>query len=231
MIIPTSHDTTFIPYIVGTDPEFDQILPLTEIQEGPVPWISGPAPAKDFSNDEHDPGGATEEGVIQNEYIRKRRQWGLPIQSDKLMTKDEERTIYFTDYWMPHCPHLPPGLNLEFFDLDVNGGETRAVKTLQRVLGVTQDGLWGNQTQAALDAEVVKGKSTIEAMIVAYRDDREAFYQSLPTYRYFGGDWSRRTSQIGDEAEAMEERSESPGLKAALDDFTNNPPKPIMKET
>jgi lysozyme family protein len=204
MTIPSSHDTSFIPYIVGTDPEFDKILPFTEIQEGPVPWVSGPAPAKDFSNDLHDPGGATEEGIIQNEYIRKRRQWGLLIQSDKLMSKDEERTIYFTDYWMPHCPTLPHGLDLEFFDLNVNGGETRAVKTLQRALSVTQDGLWGSGTQTALNAEIAKGEPEVRALIEAYKVDREAFYRSLSTYRYFGGDWIRRSEEIATEGEQLE---------------------------
>jgi len=60
-VIPTSFDRSFIPYVVGTDAEFDKILPFNEIQEGPVPWVSGAAPARDFSNDAHDPGGATEE--------------------------------------------------------------------------------------------------------------------------------------------------------------------------
>jgi len=203
VIAPTSHDRSFIAYVVGTDPQFDKILPLTEIQEGPVPWVSGPAPARDFSNDAHDPGGATEEGIIQNEYNRKRRQWGLPIQSVKLMTKDEERTIYFTDYWMPHCPLLPPGLNLEFFDLNVNGGETRAVKTLQSVIGAHVDGLWGTET-----ADKLAGINDVEAAIKAYAVRREAFYRSLSTYRYFGADWSRRTSEIETEAEAIHEKAE-----------------------
>jgi lysozyme family protein len=217
MSTPTSHDRIFVPYVVGTDLQFDKILPLTEIQEGPVPWVSGPAPAKDFSNDLHDPGGATEEGIIQNEYIRKRRQWGLPIQSDKLMSKDEERTIYFTDYWMPHCPALPPGLNLEFFDLNVNGGETRAVKTLQRALGFSladQDGLWGGETQSALEAEVAKGSVEVVALIQAYKIDREAFYRSLPTYRYFGPDWIRRSEEIAKEGEEIEVQATAESSKA-----------------
>jgi hypothetical protein len=40
-VIPTSFDRSFIPYVVGTDAEFDKILPFNEIQEGPVPWVSG----------------------------------------------------------------------------------------------------------------------------------------------------------------------------------------------
>jgi lysozyme family protein len=200
--IPTLYDRSFIPYIVGMDPQFDRILPLTEIQEGPVPWVSGLAPAKDFSNDAHDPGGATDEGVIQNEYTPFRRQWGLPVQSVKLMTKDEERTIYFVKYWMPHGPSLPPGLNLEFFDLDVNGGESRAVRTLQATLGIGVDGVWGTQT-----TDAVASIKNVDAAIQKFGAYRLAFYKSLSTYRYFGADWSRRTSEVETEAEAIEERA------------------------
>lgn len=220
---------TYSPYVLGTDKQFEKCLPLTEIQEGPVPWVSGAAPTKDFSNDEHDPGGATEEGIIQNEYNRYRRQWGLPIQSDKLMSKDEERTIYYVGYWLPHCPAIADGLDLEFFDLNVNGGETRAVKTLQSTLGFTGsdvDGLWGPKTDQAVKDLGASGD--VEAAIEVYAAKREAFYKSLSTYRYFGADWSRRTTEIEKEAETLE--AESPGLKDALDDFTNHPPASIMKD-
>lgn len=200
--IPTLHDTTFVPYVVGTDTQFDKILPFTEIQEGPVPWVSGPAPAKDFSNDEHDPGGATEEGIIQTEYNRARRLWGLPVQSDKLMSKDEERTIYFVNYWMPYCPMIPDGLDLEFFDLCVNGGESRAVKELQLVLGISADGVWGPDTQSHVTDLGASGN--VDAAIKSYAAKREAFYQSLSTYRYFGADWTRRTNEIEKEAEGLE---------------------------
>jgi lysozyme family protein len=220
MTIPTSRDTTFIPYVVGTDTQFDKILPLTEIQEGPVPWVSGSAPAKDFSNDAHDPGGATEEGIIQNEYNRKRRQWGLTIQSDKLMSKDEERTIYFTDYWMPYCPEIPDGLDLEFFDLNVNGGESRAVKTLQLTLGIPADGMWGPQTDQAVKDLGASGN--VDGAVKTYGARREAFYESLSTYRYFGADWSRRTSEVEKEAEAMDK---------VLDEFVADKPPSIMKDS
>src|ERR1700757_1439117 len=120
--LPTSHDRTFITYPVGADAEFDKALPYTEAQEG-VPWASGPMPARAYSDDKHDPGGKTGEGIIEREYDLKRRQWRLPTQDIRQMSKDEERTIYYTDYWVAgYCPELPEGLNLEHFDNCVNEG-------------------------------------------------------------------------------------------------------------
>ncbi len=55
------------------------------------------------------------------------------------MSKDEERTINLADYWM-YCPELWAGLDLKFFDLDVNGGAHRAMVTLQHVLDIENNG-------------------------------------------------------------------------------------------
>jgi lysozyme family protein len=77
------------------------------------------------------------------------------------------------------------------------------VKTLQAVIGASVDGLWGAETAAKVAAI-----TDVEGAIKAYAVKREAFYQSLSTYRYFGADWSRRTSEIETEAEAIEEKAE-----------------------
>jgi lysozyme family protein len=191
-MIPTAHDRSFIPYPLGLDPQFESCLPDTEAQEG------------GYSNDAHDPGGMTMEGIIQREYDLKRRQWGLPTRWVKQISKDEERTIYYTDYWLPYCPQLPAGLNLEFFDLDVNGGGHRAVVTLQRVLRVTADGTFGPETLSAMHLAEAGGPASVDSVIKEFCSNREAFYESLTTFRYFGKDWIRRSAEIEKEAEGME---------------------------
>lgn len=198
MTIPGAHDTSFVPYIVGTDPEFDKCLPDIEAQEG-VPWSEGPMPARAYSNDAHDPGGMTGEGIIQREYDLKRRQWDLPTRWVRSMTKDEERTIYFTDYWCPYSPVLPKGLDLEFFDLAVNGGLHRAAVTLQRAIGgIRDDGQIGPATMAALK------NRNVDQVVKAFCAQREAFYKSLSTFRYFGKGWTRRSEEIEKQAETLE---------------------------
>jgi lysozyme family protein len=200
-IIPMSHDRSFIPYPLGYDPKFEACLPDTEAQEG-VPWTSGPAPARAYSDDKNDPGGKTLEGIIQKEYDLKRRQWGLKTQWVRLISKDEERTIYYTDYWLPYGPKLPVGLDLEFFDLDVNGGQHRAVETLQEALGISVDGDWGPMTDSAVTDLTAAGD--VAKAIDAYKVYREKFYRSLSTFRYFGTDWIRRSEEIATEGKAME---------------------------
>ena len=213
-IVPSRNDRKFIPYPLGYDLEFEKCLPYTEVQEG-VPWFAGPLPKRAFSDDAHDPGGETAEGIIKVEFDKKLRQWGLPIKDILLITKDEERTIYYTDYWLPFGPKCPPGVNLEFFDMDVNGGQSRAVKTLQRALGgISVDGAWGDETQDALTQLMERGGQSILALIERYKERREAFYEGLPTFRYFGKDWIRRSEEIEKEAEAIEKNETSPVKKS-----------------
>jgi lysozyme family protein len=189
-IIPTSHDRSFIPYPLGYDPKFEACLPDTLKQEG------------GYSNDAHDPGGMTMEGIIQREYDLKRKQWGLATRWVKDISADEYRTIYYTDYWMPHCPALPAGLDLEFFDLDVNGGPHRAVEILQKTLGIAADGQWGDMTESAVKDLTAAGDVT--SAIENYKVYREKFYRGLSTFRYFGTDWIRRSEEIATEGKAME---------------------------
>jgi lysozyme family protein len=208
--------STFVPYKQGTDPEFEKCLPDILVQEG-VAWTSGSAPVRGFSNDAHDPGGATEEGIIQREYNADRSEWGLPLQSVRLISFDEMRTIYYLKYWLPHCPKLYSGMNLEFFNMSVNGGPARATKNLQKVLGITADGIWGPATDAAVAAIIGHPVSLINA----YRAADDAFYRAIPGFKWFGKDWLRRDAEITQQADSLD---------AALDDFTNNPPKSIMTE-
>jgi lysozyme family protein len=199
--IPTAHDRSFVPYPLGLDPKFERCLPDTEAQEG-VPWASGPLPARAFSNDKHDPGGKTGEGIIQKEYDLKRRQWGLPTQDIRKISKDEERTIYYTDYWLAgHCPELPAGLDLECFDDVVNEGTHRGICLLQIALRVPADGQFGPQSKAAIDAAVAANQ--VVALIDRYKAVREGFYHGLSTFRYFGADWIRRSETIDKQADAM----------------------------
>lgn len=67
-------------------PGFDEALPVTLANEGGK--VDNPA----------DPGGRTNQGVIQRNYDAWRRSQGLPTQDVYLMTDDERDAIYRT-YW------------------------------------------------------------------------------------------------------------------------------------
>jgi lysozyme family protein len=137
-------------------------------------------------------------GIIQREYDIYRKSKGLPLQDVSKLTRDEGADIYYNSYWLPECPKLPPGLDLQFFDEAVNAGPGAATLILQRSLGITADRVWGPQTDAA-----VKAITNLYGTISAYTAQREAYYRALSGYQYFGKGWIRRSVEIGADAIKM----------------------------
>jgi len=168
---------------------FPQCWPFVLAEECPFPndW-SNP---RNFSNDPHDPGGETMNGVIQREYSIYRQSKGEPSQDVRLITQAEGADIYRTSYWNPNCPKLPAGLNLCVFDENVNAGPFAGTVLLQRALGILADGLWGPQTDAAVAAV-----TDVPGAINKFTDQREAYYRSLNGFQYFGTGWLRRSATI-----------------------------------
>jgi lysozyme family protein len=175
-----------------TSPQFEACLPFTLTEEG------------GNSNDAHDPGGRTHKGIIQREYDRYRRSKGLPLQSDYAMSDDEVREIYWTEYWLPHCPSLAPGVDLSFFDNAVNEGPYRAIVLMQRALGITSDGIWGDKT-----TEAVQRIGNVPAFIMLYSQSRAQFYKGLRTFAYFGKGWMARVVYIQNASLEMAEAGAS----------------------
>ncbi len=131
------------------------------------------------------------EGIIQREYDKFRIKNGLPTQWVKNISDDEMHAIYFGEYWLPNCPYIKKGLNLSYFDQCVNEGPHEATLLLQRSLHIHQDGIFGNETQAALEQI-----TDMRQAILNYRACRAAFYKSLRNFQYFGKDWLARTERI-----------------------------------
>lgn len=130
------------------------------------------------SNHPADKGGLTMAGVTQVTYDAYRRRKGLPSRPVTQSTPVERADIYRSQYWTPvRGDALPPPLDLVIFDLAVNSGPDRAIKTLQRVLGVTEDGLFGSQTLRALQEDAAAGQ--VEHLVSQVLDRREAFYRGL----------------------------------------------------
>lgn len=132
-----------------------------------------------------------------------RKAKGEHVRSVKLITRAEGEDIYDSSYWLPYCPQLPTGLDLCFFDAAVNQGTHQAIRILQVALGVADDGAWGSQTEAA-----VKGGFNVTVAIHAFTARRAAVYRQTANYRYFGADWERRASEIGNAALQMASNQE-----------------------
>lgn len=117
---------------------FDRALAITLAHEGGV------------SNHAADRGGLTKWGVTQGAYDRWRARTGQAPRPVTEMTDAEMRAVYLDDYWMPaRCDELPEELAAVVFDMAVNSGVDRAVRTLQRALGVPADGVVGPETLSA----------------------------------------------------------------------------------
>ena len=152
-----------------------------------------------FSDDPVDRGGATNKGIIQSEYNRYRARKNLDERSVRFIEDDEVRDIYFNEYWLPsRCELMPPPLDLVMFDGAVNHGDGREMKFLQRSLDVTDDGVWGPKTNAALqDALNKEGAESLASELI---QQRVLFYHRIvendSSQRKFLNGWLNRMSRL-----------------------------------
>ena len=171
--------------MVNTSSRFETCLPFILREEG------------GYSNTLGDHGGATNYGIIQSEYNIFRHGAGLPLQSVRMISSDEYRTIYWQKYWMPDCPTLPAGLDLSVFNINVNGGDGRGTRLIQKCLEVAVDGNWGDETKKAVAK--ISGPFAVKAIIIAFHQDERDFYQAIidhnPSQQKFASDWFGRNDR------------------------------------
>ncbi len=146
-----------------------------------------------YTNDPHDPGGPTNQGIILSVFARHRGQTVTSqnranlIAALKQIDKATVSQIYRDRYWRPsRSAEMPAGVDLMHFDATVNHGKTGAARLLQQAVGVTVDGEIGPITMRAVNA------MTPAALIEAYADARTARYRALHHFWRFGRGWLRR---------------------------------------
>lgn len=142
-----------------------------------------------YSNDPHDPGGATMNGIIQVEYDSYRRHKNASIRPVKFITTDERDEIYFEQYWRPlRCEDLPLGVDLMVFDYGVNSGISRSAKQLQKLVRASPvDGHIG-----LITLEHVRGVNNLRQLIEDLASARLSFLCALTNWKYFGNGWRNR---------------------------------------
>ncbi len=166
---------------------FTKCLPLVLKHEG------------GYSNHSADPGGATNKGITHRTYDAWNKRQGKPTRNVKHITDDEVAAIYRAQYWdKVQADDLPAGLDYAVFDFAVNSGPARAAKFLQRIVGVSQDGIIGAETIAAAQAHVTA--SAIRNLC----DDRLAWLKRLKHWGTFGKGWTRRVNEVKGAALAMD---------------------------
>ncbi|MGX9981117.1 glycoside hydrolase family 108 protein [Methylobacterium fujisawaense] len=164
---------------------FERALALVLVHEGG--YVDHPA----------DPGGATNLGIT----IGTLSGWlGRPATKAEVraLTKATVAPIYRKNYWdAVRGDELPAGVDYCVFDFAVNSGKGRALPSLQRAIGVADDGKIGPITLAAARAK--DAGQTVERICA----DRLAFLKRLSTWPTFGKGWSSRVQGVRAEALAL----------------------------
>ena len=103
----------------------------------------------------------------------------------------QAKEIYKNDYWNRcKCDFIPDALSISAFDFAVNSGVKKSIRCLQRALGVTVDGVIGNQTIGACNR--IPTKYVLEKFI-QYRLE---YLMSLKNWKIYGGGWGRRVREV-----------------------------------
>ena len=135
-----------------------------------------------YSFNAADPGGETMWGVT----ARVARASGYSGDM-KALPRETAAAIYKARYWDTFSAEvLPEVLRFEVFDAAVNSGVQQGVRWLQRAAGVTDDGILGPMTLAA-----VHGGDPMR-LALAFNGERLDMMTSLPTWGSFGRGWARR---------------------------------------
>lgn len=142
-----------------------------------------------FVDNPNDKGGATKYGISKKQYP------DLDIEN---LTIEKAKEIYHRDYWDRYkCRFLPDYLSVALFDSVVNSNAKRMIKLLQKALGVTVDGIIGNETIGA--ANRLPAKKVLNDFL----DLRLEHLMSLKDWKYFGKGWAARVFKLRNYCEEL----------------------------
>lgn len=133
-------------------------------------------------DDKNDSGGETKYGISKKAYPK------LDIAN---LTIEQAKDIYYQDYWKRcKCDYLPDALSVAVFDYAVNSGTIKAIKSLQMALGVTVDGIIGNQTIGAAN------RVPLAPVVESIHSERINFLRSLKNWKRYGNGWGNRVNRV-----------------------------------
>lgn len=143
-----------------------------------------------FVNHPNDPGGMTNLGCTKAVW----EEWcGHPVTEKTMrsLTPADVAPLYKRKYWdKVKADSLPEGVDYCVFDAAINSGPGRAIKLLQGVVGVDQDGDIGPKTLGAVKAFNPK------ELIQDYSKRRLSFMMDLPAWQHFSKGWTNRVNDV-----------------------------------
>ena len=130
-----------------------------------------------------DPGGETKYGISKRQY---------PNLDIKNLTKKQAKEIYRKDYWnkINGGDINDDDIALQIFDFAVNSGVKRAVKVIQKICWVKEDGVLGNNTLHNIN------QADALSILYLYKLRRIEYYVKLArkkSLRQFLYSWIKRT--------------------------------------
>lgn len=135
-----------------------------------------------YSSHSLDPGGETKFGISKRSY---------PHLDIKSLTREQVKPIYKVDFWgRAGCDAVPDVLKYPLFDFAVNSGPATAAKTLQRRIGVVDDGMIGPIT--LMEIRLWPEKDLALALCL----DRLKLLSGLPQWPAFGRGWTNRVRRV-----------------------------------
>jgi len=129
-----------------------------------------------FTDDKNDPGGMTYGGMTLgtlNSYEKLYNKTGYEEYNFKIMAEGDNPILqsdvtdcYWERFWIAgHSSEMAPSLDALMFSINVNLGTRNGLKVLQDALSVTEDGVWGPQTEMAMD-EAQASYVNFEMMVI-----------------------------------------------------------------
>ncbi len=174
------------PHRATRDQRFNQCIPWVLQEEGA------------FVDNPNDPGGATNHGIS----LRYARTMGsmFDLAGDGDVDRDDilrvtppfAAMVYRQWFWADiRGDELPAGVDYCLFDLAVNSGGGRAIKSVQNALRMNQvDGFLGPATMSAiLSADPPN-------LVIAICAERFRFLKTLKTWKHFGNGWTNRIKRV-----------------------------------
>jgi lysozyme family protein len=135
-----------------------------------------------------DPGGCTNMGITLSTF-RRYLKASATCADVKALSWEQAETIYRVGYWQRVAgDDLPSGLDVHVFDMAVNAGPGTAVRLLQRIVGVAEDGVLGPVTLGA----ITKNPNPTDALVKQYTQARLDYYKKLSGWPTFGKGWANR---------------------------------------
>lgn len=150
-----------------------------------------------------DHAGPTNRGITQTTFDKYRKSMDLEPRPVEEIRDDEVYDVYRSDFYeTPKIDKLPGKVAGVVFDFGINSSPDRAIRTLQRTVGATPDGVIGPKTLGAVESFIDQNGE--DALVEGVINKREGFLKQLikdkpAKYQKFENGWNNRIQKLRDQ--------------------------------